>query len=141
MPRSDRPWVRHWPRPRAETSGRPSTPSSPPCGPGYRSVLEDVLGLEGLVRAEQDAAFFFANEVPAFGRWGPGDLTRVTVPVLLVQGGASPGPTHRLIARLAAALPDARVETIHRANHLLPLTHAADLADIVSSWSRQTTPV
>lgn len=108
------------------------------CGPDYRSVLVDVLGPDGLARAERDAAFFFANEIPALGRWTPGDLTRITAPVLLVQGAASPGPTHRLITRLAASLPDARVATIDRANHLLPLTHPTELATLVSSWTAPT---
>jgi pimeloyl-ACP methyl ester carboxylesterase len=106
------------------------------CGAGYRSVLEHVLGPEAPARAERDAAFFFANEMPAAGRWNPGDLSRLTIPVLLVQGGASPGPTHRLIARLAAALPDARTATIDGADHLLPLTHPAELAQLVASWTQ-----
>ncbi|MEU8638937.1 alpha/beta hydrolase [Amycolatopsis sp. NPDC048633] len=101
------------------------------CGPGYRGVLTDVLGEEGLARAERDAEFFFTNEVPAIGRWTPPDPARITVPALLVQGAASPGPTHRLIARLAAALPAARVTTIARANHLLPLTHPTELAHAI----------
>jgi pimeloyl-ACP methyl ester carboxylesterase len=98
------------------------------CGRDYRTILIDVLGEEGLARAERDAEFFFTNEVPAIGRWTPPDPARITAPALLVQGAASPGPTHRLIARLAAALPDARVATIAGANHLLPLTHPTDLA-------------
>jgi pimeloyl-ACP methyl ester carboxylesterase len=106
------------------------------CGAGYRAVLEDVLGPDAVAQGERDAAFFFANEMPAAVRWNPGDLSRITVPALLVQGGASPGPTHRLIARLAAALPDARTATIDGANHLLPLTHPAELAQLLASWSR-----
>ena len=106
------------------------------CGAGYRSVLEHVLDPEALARAERDAAFFFTNEMPAAGRWKPGDLSRLTVPVLLVQGGASPGPTHRLITRLAAALPDARTATIDGADHLLPLTHPAELAQLMASWTQ-----
>lgn len=101
------------------------------CGRDYRAVLTDVLGEDGLVRAEHDAEFFFTNEVPAIGRWTPPDPARVTAPALLVQGAASPGPTHRLVARLAAALPDARVATIEGANHLLPLTHPTELAHAI----------
>jgi pimeloyl-ACP methyl ester carboxylesterase len=107
------------------------------CGPEYRRVLVDVLGPAGLVRAFRDADFFFANEVSAVGRWAPGDLTPIVAPVLLVQGGASPGPTHRMVSRLAAALANARVATIAGANHLLPLTHADDLANLVASTPRE----
>ncbi|MFI6132871.1 alpha/beta fold hydrolase [Micromonospora sp. NPDC051141] len=107
-------------------------------GPDYRSVLVDVLGEAGLTHAQGEAGFFFANEIPAMNRWTPVDLSRITVPVLLVQGAASPGPTHRLVARLAGALPAASTTTIAGANHLLPLTHPRELADAVTSWSRQT---
>jgi hypothetical protein len=40
-----------------------------------------------------------------------------------------------LIARLAAALPDANVATLDQANHLLPLTHAAELTGLLGSWN------
>jgi len=54
------------------------------------------------------------------------------VPVLLVRGGASPGPTHRLVDRMAASLLDARVATVDGANHLLPLSHPGALAALVA---------
>jgi pimeloyl-ACP methyl ester carboxylesterase len=102
------------------------------CGPGYRAVLLDVLGPDGVARAERDAASFFADEIPSMGGWAPRDLTALAVAVLLVRGGASPGPTHRLVDRMAAALPDARVATVDGANHLLPLTHPGPLAALVT---------
>lgn len=49
--------------------------------------------------------------------------------------GESPEVTHRLVARLAGLLPDAQVATIAGANHLLPLTHPAELADLITSRS------
>ncbi|MFJ1768171.1 alpha/beta fold hydrolase [Amycolatopsis sp. NPDC088138] len=108
------------------------------CGHDYRAVLTGVLGEDGLARAERDAEFFFTNEVPAIGRWTPPDPARITAPVLLVQGADSPGATHRLIGRLAAMLPDARVTTIAGANHLLPLTHPAELANALSASTIST---
>lgn len=108
------------------------------CGPDYAAVLAEVLGPEGVARAEHDAASFFFNEIPAMGRWTSVDLSRITAPLLLVRGEASPGPTHRLVDRLAAMLPDARTATIAGANHLLPLTHPDALADLATSahvWS------
>ncbi len=38
---------------------------------------------------------------------------------LLVQGGASPPPVYRLVARLAAMLPDAQVASVDGEDHLL----------------------
>jgi pimeloyl-ACP methyl ester carboxylesterase len=101
------------------------------CGPGYRAVLADVLGPDGLAGAEREAAYFFADEVPAVARWEPPGLSTIAAPALLVRGGASPGPTHRLVDRMAAALPDARVATVDGADHLLPLTHPQALADLL----------
>jgi pimeloyl-ACP methyl ester carboxylesterase len=106
------------------------------CGPEHRAVLADVLGPAGLARAEQQSAFFFANEVPAMGRWTPVDPAAVGTPTLLVQGGASPAPTHRLVARLAGLLPHGEVATIGGATHLLPLTHPDELAAAIG----QSTP-
>lgn len=95
-------------------------------GPRHRAVLTDVLGPAGLARAERESAFFFTNEIPAVNRWTP---TTTNTPTLLVQGGASPAATHRLVARLAAQLPDAEVTTIDGADHLLPLTHPEELVN------------
>jgi pimeloyl-ACP methyl ester carboxylesterase len=103
------------------------------CGPGHRAVLADALGPDGLARAERESAFFFADEVPAMGRWTPVDPVAIGVPTVLVQGGASPAPTHRLIARLAGQLPHAEITTIPGANHLLPLTHPDELADAITA--------
>jgi pimeloyl-ACP methyl ester carboxylesterase len=60
------------------------------------------------------------------------DPTAVAAPVLLVVGGASAGPTVRLVDRLAGLLPDAAVATVAGADHLLPLTHPGELAALVS---------
>jgi pimeloyl-ACP methyl ester carboxylesterase len=102
------------------------------CGPDHRSVVADVLGADGLARAERDSAFFVANELPAAAGWTPVDFARVTAPTLLVAGTASPPATHRLVARLAGLLPHADVATVEGANHLLPLTHPGALADLVT---------
>jgi pimeloyl-ACP methyl ester carboxylesterase len=105
------------------------------CGPDHRRVVADVLGADGLARAERDSTFFYTNEMPAIGGWAPVDLARVAAPTLLIAGTASPPATHRLVARLADLLPDGRVATIEGANHLLPLTHPREVADLVTSGS------
>ena len=53
----------------------------------------------------------------------PRDLRRLAVPALVIQGGLSPRPTHRICARLAEALPRVQVATVRDAGHMCPLTH------------------
>jgi pimeloyl-ACP methyl ester carboxylesterase len=102
------------------------------CGPDHRERVADVLGADGLARAERESTFFVANELPAAGGWTPVDFGSVTAPTLLVAGTASPPATHRLVTRLAGLLPHADVATVEGANHLLPLTHPGALADLVT---------
>jgi pimeloyl-ACP methyl ester carboxylesterase len=103
------------------------------CGPAHRAVVAEVLGVDGLARAERESAFFFTNELPAVGDWTPSDPAGFVTPTLLVAGSESPGATHRVVARLAGRLPHAEVATIEGANHLLPLTHPCAVADLVTA--------
>jgi pimeloyl-ACP methyl ester carboxylesterase len=102
------------------------------CGPDFRTVVADVLGPEARDRAEREALFFCSNELPATGGWTPVDPAAIRMPVLLVEGSRSPAATHHVTARLAGMLPDARVARIEGTNHLLPLTHPAELAELVT---------
>ncbi|MQA79690.1 MAG: alpha/beta fold hydrolase [Streptosporangiales bacterium] len=108
------------------------------CGPHHRQVVTAALGGDGLARAVQDSAYFFRDEVAAAAQWefDAATAARVRTPVLLVQGGASPPPTHRLVARLAALLPDVGVVTFDDDNHLLPLQSPAALARLVADHTR-----
>jgi hypothetical protein len=38
-------------------------------GDGYREVLRARFGDDGLVEAEREAAYFFADELPALPAW------------------------------------------------------------------------
>lgn len=107
------------------------------CGPEYRQVLIDTLGVDGVAQAEREAAFFFANEILAVGGWAFDERTasRVEPPVLLVQGGASPPVLHRLVARLAGLFPQAEVATIEGEIHLLPLRSAEAFGDLVAKFA------
>jgi len=51
------------------------------------------------------------------------DYRRVTVPTLLMNGGATPRPTRRIAERLVRLLPNARSCQIPSAGHMLPVTH------------------
>jgi pimeloyl-ACP methyl ester carboxylesterase len=109
------------------------------CGPDYQRVLTTALGAEALPRAEQDARFFFTDEIRAAAEWTFDEHSArlIQPPVLLVQGGASIPPVHRLIARLAALLPNAEVATIDDDNHLLPLRSPAALGHLVEEFTRR----
>jgi pimeloyl-ACP methyl ester carboxylesterase len=104
------------------------------CGPTYRQVMTDTLGAGVLADAERSCGYFFTGEIPGLNGWAfePADAARIERPVLLVQGGASPPPVHRLVARVAGLLPDATIATVDGAGHLLPLTAPAELAGLIA---------
>jgi pimeloyl-ACP methyl ester carboxylesterase len=108
------------------------------CGPDYRRAMADALGAGAVEEAERRSGSFFTGEMPAVNTW-TFDPTRLTAPVLLVQGGASPQPVHRMIAHLAALIPGATTTTIDGVDHLLPLTAPAELARVVAAFARRAT--
>lgn len=68
------------------------------------------------------------------GLMEPGRMEGFPAPVLLLAGDRSP-PIFRAICRgLAARLPQSRVEVVEGAGHMLPITHAAQVARIVDAW-------
>jgi pimeloyl-ACP methyl ester carboxylesterase len=107
------------------------------CGPDYREVLRAALGPDGVARAEQESRFFFADEIPAVEEWrfDAQVAAGLRAPVLLVQGGTSPPPVHRLVAHLAAMLPDAEIATIDGDNHLLPLRSPDALGRLIAQFA------
>lgn len=58
----------------------------------------------------------------------PGRLEALRLPVLLAQGATSPAIVAAVNGTLAARIPGARTLSVPGAGHMLPLTHAADLA-------------
>ncbi|MGQ0573900.1 MAG: alpha/beta fold hydrolase [Pseudonocardia sp.] len=106
------------------------------CAEDYHSVLVDALGLDGVAQAERDCGFFFRDEGPAVLEWSfPASArSRISQPVLLVQGGASPPIVHGVVARIAEMLPNAEIMTAHGADHLLPLRDPATLASMAAGF-------
>lgn len=104
------------------------------CGPNYRAVMNDVLGAGLVDDAASNSRDFFTSENPAVAAWtfDPA-LTR---PVLLIQGADSPPPVHRMIAHVAARLPESTVVTVDHASHLMPLTAPAALGRLVAQFCR-----
>lgn len=59
------------------------------------------------------------------------DYASITIPTLLVSGGRSPGPVCHIVRRLEATIPNARRVCIENAAHMIPLTHAGELAALL----------
>ncbi|MBM7784361.1 alpha/beta fold hydrolase [Tenggerimyces flavus] len=107
------------------------------CAEDYRDVLLAALGPEGLQRAERDCGFFFRDEVPAVQHWTFDQAvgSRVTQPVLFVQGGDSPPMVHAISAHLAAMLAaDTETTTVPGTDHLLPLRDPATLGRLAATF-------
>jgi pimeloyl-ACP methyl ester carboxylesterase len=104
-------------------------------GDGYRAALRARLG-DGLVEAERESAYFFADELPAVGAWtfGPAEAARVAAPALLLCGAESRPWFRENVVILAGMLPDARTETLPELDHLAPLTRPAELAAAIGEF-------
>jgi pimeloyl-ACP methyl ester carboxylesterase len=63
-------------------------------------------------------------------------LNALQVPVLVVHGGMDIRPTG-MAERLAGMLPQARFELILEAEHVLWLTHAGELQQILRDFLRE----
>jgi len=59
------------------------------------------------------------------------DFTRLKIPTLVLRGSRSPLPPRRICWRLAGALPDAELRTVDGAGHMLPITHAKDVGQLI----------
>jgi pimeloyl-ACP methyl ester carboxylesterase len=87
-------------------------------GPGAFSALpaatqRAVASRMAKVGAEFHALFADATPAPAYAR--------LSMPVCVVGGSRSPGPARRILQRLQALLPQARVTTLAGAGHMAPL--------------------
>ena len=60
-----------------------------------------------------------------------GGLEGIEAPVMLISGAESPPIIHDIAEALAARLPDVGRATVPGAGHMLPLTHAAQVAELV----------
>ncbi|MFN0115134.1 MAG: alpha/beta fold hydrolase [Paracoccaceae bacterium] len=64
---------------------------------------------------------------------GKGRLERLTMPAMLISGGASPPVVHVIAERIAARLPEAGLAEVPGAGHMLPITHPAEVAGLVAA--------
>lgn len=65
------------------------------------------------------------------GILAPGGLERLAMPILLIEGLASPPIAGAILTALAARLPQARREGIAGAGHMVPITHPAEVAQVL----------
>lgn len=61
------------------------------------------------------------------------DFWPLFMPVLLVQGSASPLPSRRICGQLSRIITGCRLEVIDGAGHLLPLTHAERVNALIAA--------
>lgn len=62
------------------------------------------------------------------------ELHRIAVPTLAITGELDPGSTPEMTRRLADAVPDARVEIVAGARHMLPVEAARTLAAALTTF-------
>lgn len=68
----------------------------------------------------------------------PGRLEGATLPVLLVEGALSPPIIPAIHTELARRLPQVHRARVEGAGHMLPITHAADCAELVAGFAPQS---
>lgn len=75
-----------------------------------------------------------ATSRPATAAVRLNDLARITCPVLLVGGAASPPVIAAVLDALAAGLPGARRAEIAGAGHMAPVTHPGPVSDAIAAF-------
>lgn len=71
------------------------------------------------------------------GLLAPGRMEGFDRPVLLLAGAASPAIFRAICRGLAARLPRAEMAVVEGAGHMLPITHAAEVARIIDAWRQR----
>ncbi len=66
------------------------------------------------------------------------DYASITIPTLLVSGGRSPGPVRHIVRRLETVMPGAERVCLEDAAHMIPLTHAGELAALLDGMHGHT---
>jgi pimeloyl-ACP methyl ester carboxylesterase len=107
-------------------------------GPDSRALVERTLGVDGLHVAVGQARTL-TSEAHAVSTWRftSDDASRITQPLLLVQGGSSRelAPfAPNTVPALAAMAPHARVVTLPGVTHLMPLQDPARVAALLADF-------
>ncbi|MEO0668300.1 MAG: alpha/beta hydrolase [Pseudomonadota bacterium] len=70
----------------------------------------------------------------------PSDLRQMQMPALFLTGADDPNSTPAMSRAMARAAPNARAEIVAGAVHMLPMTHAAAVKDILRAFIRTCLP-
>ena len=73
-----------------------------------------------------------ANFTDSAGVLRDGGLEGIDAPVMLIRGAQSPAIMAPICEAIAARLPDVGLAVVPGAGHMLPLTHAAQVADLIA---------
>lgn len=79
-------------------------------------------------------AVYVTNNGDPDGMLADGLIARLKAPTLLIDGGASPEASHRIVLALDALIPQSRVETVPGAGHMVPITHADVVGPMVRDF-------
>ncbi|MDN5788762.1 alpha/beta fold hydrolase [Pseudorhodobacter sp.] len=82
-----------------------------------------------LIAAQNETLLRDAAGMLAYGR-----LEGLGIPVLLAQGAESPAIIDAINRELARRLPQVQRATVAKAGHMLPITHAAECAELVRAF-------
>jgi pimeloyl-ACP methyl ester carboxylesterase len=106
-------------------------------GDGYRDVLRERLGEDGITDAIRESAYFFADEFPAVREWAfrDGDGARIGAPTLVVAGAASRPWFLENVELLAKMVPGAEMVTVPGLDHVAPLARPGDLGAVIARFA------
>jgi len=83
----------------------------------------------GLIPATEGALYHDNADVVAKGK-----IEGITCPVLLIEGDNSPAIIHAINGALAKRLPDATRVSVKGAAHMVPITHAKEVAQAIRGF-------
>lgn len=136
------PWVSWWPSRTAGAAAVSSPDGGAPADPGdaAEAFMRRMVGDERWERLPARTQAERRSEGPALlaelaslrGVPAPYDPARIGCPVIAVHGSRSEPHQRRAAEALAAAVADARLVVIDGATHGAHLTHATDLAGVVT---------
>lgn len=110
---------------------------------GAVGATADIAGLVDLTHevADSDLRQFLATYEAVAGDPAPHLLDEVQAQTLLVAGGRDQITSMRMMEKMEARIPGARLEVFDHATHYLPFEFASRLADLLRKFLAETEPL